>query len=400
MRVLISASTFPLHLEDGLPRFVYDLAQALARHAEVTALVPHAAGVPDRDQWSDVAIERFRYFWPEGAQRLAYGNGIAGNMEASWLARLQPPGFLLAQMRAIRRLVREREIDIVNSHWIVPQGLSAALVRGRPARFRHVVTLHGGDAYLLRRLPMSKQLARMIVERSDAVIAVSSNVREQLDAALGQASGALVQPVGVDVARLRAQPGRPAEPAPFPEGYLLFLGRLREIKGVDQLLRALPIVRERHPGLGLVVVGGGEVEAELRAQAVRCSIDDAVRFLGRQSHHAAISWLRGARVLVVPSVRRDDGRAEGMPSVVLEAMAAGVRLVATATGGIPDVVRDGENGWLCRDRDPADLAAAILRSLDAPDEPTSTEACHTAEAHDWSRVAERYLEIFRSVSRD
>ena len=105
-------------------------------------------------------------------------------------------------------------------------------------------------------------------------------------------------------------------------------------------------------------------------------------------------------MLVVPSVSRDDGRAEGMPSVVLEAMAAGVRLVATATGGIPDVVRDGENGWLCRDRDPADLAAAILRSLDAPDEPTSTEACRTAEAHDWSKVAERYLEIFRSVSHD
>jgi len=399
MRVLISTSTFPLHLEDGLPRFVYDLAQALARHVEVTALVPHAPGIPDRDQWGDVAIERFRYFWPVGAQRLAYGNGIAGNMEASWLARLQPPGYVLAQMRAIRRLVRVRRIDIVNSHWIVPQGLSAALVRGRPARFRHVVTLHGGDAYLLKRLPMSRWLARMIVERSDAVVAVSSNVREQLDNALGQASGALLQPVGVDVARLRAQSGQPGERAAFPEGYLLFLGRLREIKGVDQLLRALPIVRERHPGLGLVVVGGGEVEAELRAQAVRCSVGDAVRFLGRQPHAAAISWLRGARALVVPSVTRDDGRAEGMPSVVLEAMAAGVRLVATTTGGIPDVVRDRENGWLCRDRDPEDLAAAILRALDAPDEPTSTEAYRTAEAHDWSKVAERYLEIFRSVSR-
>ena len=64
MRVLISTSTFPLHLEDGLPRFVYDLAQALARHVEVTALVPHAPGIPDCDQWGDVAIERFRYFWP------------------------------------------------------------------------------------------------------------------------------------------------------------------------------------------------------------------------------------------------------------------------------------------------------------------------------------------------
>ena len=92
---------------------------------------------------------------------------------------------------------------------------------------------------------------------------------------------------------------------------------------------------------------------------------------------------------------------EGTSITMLESMGAGVVPVVTrVSSGVDEWIRDGENGWLCRDRDPADLATAILRSLDAPDEPTSTEACHTAEAHDWSRVAERYLEIFRSVSRD
>jgi glycosyltransferase involved in cell wall biosynthesis len=398
MRVLISTSTFPLRCDDGLPRFVYDLAEELARRSDVTVLAPHAPAAAAHERWGALEVERFGYFWPRRWQRLAYGHGIAANLSGSWLARLQLPPFLLAQVRATRSLVRRRRIDVVNSHWILPQGLGTALARGRSARFRHVVTLHGGDAYLLRRLPLARRLVSFILSRSDAVFAVSSNVRDQLDAALGRRSGALVQPMGVHVERFREAAGPPAEEPPFPQGYLLYVGRLLEVKGVEYLLRALPRVRAQHPGIGLLVVGYGEREQALREEVQRLGLGSAVRFAGRRPHEEVARSFRGCRLAVVPSIERGDGRAEGMPTVVLEALACGARVVATATGGISDVLRHADNAWLCRDRDPEDLAEKILCALDDPlDSGVASRARETARRFDWPRVAERYAEVFERL---
>jgi glycosyltransferase involved in cell wall biosynthesis len=177
------------------------------------------------------------------------------------------------------------------------------------------------------------------------------------------------------------------------------VGRLLEIKGVAYLLRAMPRVLARHPGIGLLVVGYGERQQALRADAERLGIGSAVRFAGRRSREEVARSFRGCRLAVVPSIERADGRAEGMPTVLLEALASGVRVVATATGGIPDVLRHGENGWLCRDRDPEDLAEKILCALDDPrDSRVPHSARETARRFDWPRVAERYAEVFERLS--
>ena len=397
MRVLLSASTFPLQRGDGLPGFVWDLARALSDRIAVTVLAPGAPGAPEAEIWDGVRVRRFTYFVPRSWQRLTYGDGIDVNLRRSWRARATPPFFLAAQARAIRVRVDADGIDVVNSHWILPQGLTAALARGRRRRFGHVVTLHGGDAHLLARLPGASGIARFILGRTDALLASSTSVREVFDGALGAASGAHIQPMGVHVKAFRG--AAPPDEQPFPQGYVVYVGRLQEIKGVRHLLRALPRVRDRHPGIGLVVVGYGEQEGALRQQARDLGLAEAVRFEGHQPPAAVARWLRGCRAAVVPSVRMPGGRAEGMPTVVLEALAAGAPLVATKTGGIPDVVRSGENGWLCRDRDPEDLAARVLEALAAGREGVAQAAAVTADAHDWAHVANHYLEVYEQVVR-
>ena len=392
MRILLSASTFPLRRGDGLPAFVWDLARSLSQRMEVSVLAPGAPGAPEAETGEDVRVHRFTYFVPRSWQRLAYGDGIDVNLRRSWRARATPPFFLAAQARATRSLVAEHAIDLVNSHWILPQGLTAALARGRAPRFGHVVTLHGGDVHLLARLPGRSAIARFILGRSDALLASSTSVRSVFDAALGEASNAVIQPMGVDTSRFRH--AEPPDPMPFPDGYLLYVGRLQEIKGVRHLLRALPRVRERHPGIGLVVVGYGEQEAALRSEAHALGLADGVHFTGQQPAPEVARWLSGCRVAVVPSQRMPGGRSEGMPTVVLEAMAAGAPLVATKTGGIPDVVQHGRNGWLCRDRDPEALADAVFEALSAGRGAVAEATRATSEHHDWARVAERYAEIF------
>ena len=399
MRVLLSASTFPLRRADGTPAFVFGLARALAQRGEVTVLAPGAVGVPHAEVWDDVRIRRFDYFWPRARQRLAYGDGMEVNLSRSWAARLQVPGFLGAQLWATRRLIAELRPDVVNSHWMLPQGLTAALARGRGPRFGHVVTLLGGDAHLLTTLAGGRPLARFVARRADAFLASSEAVRAALDALLGRASQALVQPMGVDAERFRAAVPLDAAEEGLPGGYLLYVGRLQQVKGVDVLLQAFARVRDRQPALGLLVIGYGERERALREQAESLGLGGSVRFAGVRSAADVARALRGCRVCVVPSRRLASGREEGMPTVVAEALAAGARLVATRTGGIASAIRDGETGWLCRDSDPTALAEALVRALESDEADAVAQRARTAgEAFDWSHVAECYWQVFEGVT--
>jgi glycosyltransferase involved in cell wall biosynthesis len=398
MRVLVSASTFPLAEGDGLPRFVFDLAQGLAEHARVFALAPDASGARRSERMGRVEVRRYTYFRPRRLQALAYGHGMRENLRASAWARVQPPALLVAGALATRALVRAEGIELVNSHWIVPQGLASALARGRRKRFRHVLTVHAGDVYLLRRLPFGRALARFVLARSDYVFAVGSHVRDSLDALLGYASRAALQPMGADAALFRGGEGAARAPSPFPAGHLVFTGRFSEKKGAVHLLRALPRVLERQPGLGLVLIGYGPLEAELRGEVERLRIAPAVFFAGRLGHEEIARWLRGCRAAVVPSVVDRFGETEGMPTVVVEAMAAGARVVGSDVDGIPDVLHHGENGWLARPGDPEDLAAKILLALAEPEgSPLLRHSRETADGLDWSRVAERYAQAFASA---
>jgi glycosyltransferase involved in cell wall biosynthesis len=395
MRVLVTSSTFPVRLDDGLPRFVYDLATALSDHCALSVLVPDVPGAAPSERMGPVEVRRFQYFVPRRWQRLAYGHGMRSNMRASRIARLQPLPYLASQVAAIRAVVGERRIDVVNSHWLIPQGLSAALARGRARRFGHVLSVHAADVYLLRRLPFGRSLARFVLGRTDRILADGTQVREALDDLVGRRTEAVIQPMGVW--RERFQGDRVPLPA-FPRGYLVFCGRLTEKKGVTYLLQALPRIRERHPGLGLVVVGYGDQEGALRQEAARLGLAEAVVFLGARSHDEIGRYLRGSRVAVVPSVVDRHGETDGMPTVVVEAMASGTRVVATAVDGIPDVVRDGVNGWLCREKDPEDLADAILTALqDPPGSPVVSAADRTAEGLDWTRIARAYLRAFEEA---
>jgi glycosyltransferase involved in cell wall biosynthesis len=393
MRILITTSTFPVALTDGGPRFVFDLARALSQHADVEVLAPHAPGAPITEQWDGVHVHRFRYFWPAGSQRLAYGGGMRENIRASWLARIQVFPLLVAETLALHRRVRSSDVEVVNSHWMVPQGLTGAWARGRRRRFRHVLHVHAADVYLLARLPFGRAIARFVLSRTDALLADGSHVRDALDELVGHPSGAVLQPMGAWVADFQA----PVEPVVtrFAAGYLAFVGRLVEKKGVVHLLRAFARVHTRMPDLGLVVIGSGPLQEELTKEAGRLGIEAAVEFTGALPHPDVIRYLRGSRLAVVPSVIDSHGETDGMPTVVVEMMAAGLPVVGSDVDGIPDLITHGRNGWLARPGDVEDLADKLRLALDNHDAAVAESARATASEFDWSAVAEAYLAHLR-----
>ncbi len=144
------------------------------------------------------------------------------------------------------------------------------------------------------------------------------------------------------------------------DGFFLFVGRLRIRKGVEVLLQALAGMGDRR--LELWIAGDGEHGPYLRQRASELGLDEQVRFLGRRSASEVRALLARSRALVVPSIY------EGMPLVVLEAMDAGVPVIASAVSGIPEVVVDGETGWLVPPEDAAGLIEALGAAFDDPEE--------------------------------
>jgi glycosyltransferase involved in cell wall biosynthesis len=148
------------------------------------------------------------------------------------------------------------------------------------------------------------------------------------------------------------------EPQPR-EGRMVFIGRLRSPKRVDLALEALRQVREAVPAATLDVVGDGPLRAGLEQLAGRLGVSDRVRFLGTRTDLPLL--LRDAQCFVLAS------DSEGCPLSVLEAMAAGVPVVATSVGGVPELVVDGETGTLARPGDATELAVALRGVLSAPE---------------------------------
>jgi glycosyltransferase involved in cell wall biosynthesis len=207
--------------------------------------------------------------------------------------------------------------------------------------------------FRLGKAPLQILLGWLTASVADVVLAPSAATAGELrrDYLLGGLAEVEVVPNvtgGLDVEPPVEAPGE-------TPGYLLFVGRLRIRKGVEVLLEAL---RDLPNGTRLLIAGDGEHRAALERQAAALGLGPAAVFLGRCDASRVRGLLRHAAALVVPSIY------EGMPLVVLEAMEAGVPVVASRVSGIPEVVEDGRTGWLVEPEDPAVLAAALAEALD------------------------------------
>lgn len=284
---------------------------------------------------------------------LADGGGVAANARRRpWAA---PPLFA-SMSRAARRAARRA--DLIHAHWL-PNGL-AAMVAGKP----FVLTLHGTDVALADR---ARGLAWPVLRRARVVIGVS---RELTNAALRLgARDARFVPNGIEIP---TEVGREAVP---PQ--VLFAGRLSPEKGIEDLLAVAE-------GLALTVVGDGPL---------RPSVPQALGMLPRRELYAQLDR---AAVVVFPS-RRD-----GFPVTCGEAMARGRAVVATAVGGLPDMVVDGETGLLVPPGDPPALRAAIERLL--ADEQLRHRLGvaareRIADLAGWDRVVDATVECYESALR-
>ena len=365
MRVLVLSSTFPQYADDPRGRFILRHWEARARAGDqVRCLVPDTAWVHGA-LGSDCEVVRFRYA-PHDLSSLTGHWGILENIrDRPWRALLVLP-FFAALHHALRRELRRYRPDLLVAHMLLPGGLVAARL-AREAGLPCILHGHGTDVDLALALPnLLRRATLRTLLTADRVTFPSAEKLARFTAALGLQG----PPANCHIeAMLATLPDLPAPHVVPDTRDVLFLGRLIKQKGVDDLLRAAAMMAEPPR---LEIAGDGPERPRLQAMAAAHRLD--ARFHGFVHGPAKDALYRRAALLCVPS-RDVGGLSEGAPLVIAEARRYGLPVVATAVGGIPELMRDLYPGAsLVRPCSPEALALALSRALDRSAYPVADAA--------------------------
>jgi glycosyltransferase involved in cell wall biosynthesis len=390
MKVLVFTSLYPNKIEPNLGVFIKERMVHFAKldgcQMKVVAPVPYFppfkinwrwkfSQIPEMEVRDGVEVYHPRYLMTPKVGMCLYGALMFASV-----------------LRAVGKIRRDFEFDLIDAHFVYPDGF-AALLLGRFFKTPVVVSARGSDINLYAGFPIIRRALQYVLKNADGVIAVCGALKEAIMRLNIDADKVTVIPNGVDAEKFRPVPRSAARAElglPVDKRILLSVGGLVPRKGFDLLIKALRGVMDRAGAddLYLVIVGEGAERKKLETLAADVGLSKSVRFAGSVAHKDLHLWYSAADVFCLASSR------EGWPNVVLEAMACGTPVVATNVWGTPEIIRSDRVGLLT-ERTEAAIADAISRSLEK--DWRAEEISRYARQHTWSNAARAVRQVFESV---
>ena len=401
-RVVMVTSSYPRFPGDTVGTFMEPIAKGLAaRGHDIHVVLPAHPRLTRASNEDGVHFHPFSYAPLRSMHAFGYAGSLAQDVRLRASALVVTPIALVSAWSAAARVARKVGATIVHGHWVVPGGAIAALAaRSLP----HVISLHGSDVYVAERYGFARRAARFAFARAGWGTACSDDLRRRAVAIGARADRITTIPYGVDSERFRPDVSRRAEVrrrlgVSDSTTTVFTAGRFVRKKGFAYLIDAFGLPSLASKDAVLVIGGSGDLEEELKTRAGRIG-SSRIRFTGLLSQDDMADHLAAADISVVPSVKDDAGNVDGLPNVVMEALASATPLVATRAGGIASVVEDGLTGLLVEERSPAALATAIGRLID--DRALGSRLGRAAREsviarHGWDDVARRFEEVYRSA---
>jgi len=395
-KLLVLTSTFPRWKDDTDPPFVYELSKRLTSSFDVTVHAPHYPGALVREQMGGVQVHRFRYFFPP-FEKLAGGQGIVPKLRRNILYFFLLPFFLFFQLVSLVILISKQRPNIIHAHWLIPQGLCAIIAK-KIFKIPVIITAHGADVYGLRS-PLLKKVKKWIVRNANHVVPVSSALAELLLADTRSYKKMGVISMGVDGCMFSPDKNSSDIRRKYKiQGpFLLYVGRLSEKKGVSYLIDAMPLITSDYPAAKLLIIGHGELEQELREQVRMQGLGSVVRFVGGVTNSQLPVYYATADIFIGPSVQVKGGDTEGFGLTFVEAMMSGCLTIGARVGGVEDVIRDGQTGFLVPAGDSQSLARKIiqiLKKMGAYKFMRVNARQFVTERFDWAVITRKYSELF------
>lgn len=369
MRIAILVPAFPPKGAAGTELATQAMARHLSRRGhEVHVITQFAEGLPAKTTENGFCVHRLR------------------------IREIRILGIILFSLRVFFLLRRiDPEVVHAQSTYIGIPTLLAKMFLRKPC----VVWAQGSDIY--HPTFLEKRFTKSVAKNTDVIIALTEHMKMNIQRI--HQREVFVIPNGIDLDKF--QPLSRAEARgelhiEENERIILFVGRLHPVKGVKHLIRAMRFIAQAAPKARLILLGDGEERQDLEALTRKLNLEDFITFAGRVPNAEIPEYMTASDVLLLPSL------SEGFPVVVLEAMACGLPIVSTNVRGLPEIVVNGENGFIVEPEDPDALAEKVLQLLN--DEGIRRRMgeynrCHVKQ-YSWENVIERLEAVYDSVARN
>lgn len=271
---------------------------------------------------------------------------------------------LVLKAASVAMLARMKGITHLHAHF-GSDATTVAMLAARLSRLNYSFTAHARDIYHLYNTPETDAcMRRAKIAEAAFVATVSDYNRQHLMALAGTEHASRIRRLynGIDLNRFNPQAGVSRAP-----NKVLAVGRLVEKKGFGDLIEACRISREKGASFTCQIVGEGPLREQLARQISEAGLEGVVELCGAKPQEQLLQIMQTASMLVLPCIVTDSGDRDGLPTVLLEALACGLPCISTSVAGVPEIITHGQTGLLAEPGDCDAIAACMRRLLDSPD---------------------------------
>jgi len=360
MKIAILVELFPPKWLAGTEIATYSLAANLAKHGHEVHIITSL---------------------DEGMPKYCFEKGFHTHRLERFNVRFVGTLIFWAQVLMTQQKINPDIIHIQSLSSALPGVISKILFK-KP----FVVWGRGSDVYL----PdwFTKLTSKTIIKNADSVIALTNDMKQKIQAVYSR--DIFVIPNGIDLEKYSSMSKNSKQ---VNGKTILFVGRLHPVKGVQYLIEAMAIIHQEMPDVKLIIVGEGIEREKLEALAKKLDLKECIQFAGQVPQEKIPLFMQQGDVFVLPSL------SEGFPLVLLEAMACGLPIVATRVGGIPDILKDGINGYLVNTEkcDEISIKILILIKNEILWREISENNLLFVKKFYWGGVIERISEIYQQI---
>lgn len=362
MKICVLTHTFPRYKADATAAFMHPFVLSLLRLGnDVTVLVPYNVELQTSD--FSYRVISYKYIWPTFLHRLGYSNTLSKGTSFRFETYILAPFLYLFGFFALLKLLRREKFDMVSAHWILPNGFIVYLT-SLFIRIPFVVTLAGSDVFVANKNFLFSFMARLAAKKAAAICADSPQYITELKKTGAIIKKSKVIPYPVDMSGLKVQNKLLNQlKKDFGIGketvVILGVGRLITKKGFKYLLEAYQLILKKHKNTLLLIAGDGDLRIQLEKLAVKMHIEKNTYFLGNVERDKIAAYYCIADIFVMPSIKDSEGNIDDRPVALLEAVSAGLPVIATQFPGNALSVEHLKSGFLVSQKNSKILSERI-----------------------------------------